>query len=190
MKIILALLHRKYVVGAPSTSTMVGNNERYNNKFWKRKMIQKNQCINILNYNELKNYKTFHLVNCIVDTIDLIGVFEVKTHLVIENCIIDNFLIHSCWFENGLILKNSIIKNYVDYQMGGHNANPIVFERNIFIEFFNFFDCQFENIIELRNNIFRKGANLLGNRGEGFENSFVSGWIDENNIGDIDIDEV
>jgi hypothetical protein len=30
----------------------------------------------------------------------------------------------------------------------------------------------------------------LGNRGEGFENSFVAGWLAENNVGDIDIDKV
>lgn len=53
--------------------------------------------------------------------------------------------------------------------MGGHNIKPIVIEGNIFTGFLSFFDCQFENVIELRNNIFEKGTNLLGNRRDGFE---------------------
>jgi hypothetical protein len=120
----------------------------------------------------------------------LIGVFELKVYLKIENCIISNFKIHSCWFVNGLLLKNSIVKNYIDYQMGGHNTQPIVIEGNVFVDFFNFFDCQFESIIKLKNNVFNKGANLLENRGEGFENNFIAGWLAENNMGNIDVNKV
>jgi hypothetical protein len=149
-------------------------------------MVRENQNIDILNQYDLKGHNTFHLINCLVNTIDLIGVFELNAHLIIENCIITNLNIHSCWFVNGLILKNSIIKNDIDYQMGGHNVMPIVIEGNVFGGFFNFFDCQFENVIEIRNNVFKKGANLLGNKGEGFENKFVSGWFAESNVGSID----
>jgi hypothetical protein len=153
-------------------------------------MVKENQNIGILNQEDLKGYNTFHLVNCIIGTIDLIGVFELNVRLVIENCIINNFKIHSCWFINGLLLKNCIIKSYVDYQMGGHNVNPIVIEGNVFVGFLNFFDCHFENRIELKNNIFIKGTNLLGNKGEGFENSFIEGWLVENNVGNIDVNEI
>lgn len=149
-----------------------------------------NQNIKLLHQEDLKGYKTFHLIHCIINTIDLIGVFELNVHLIIENCIINNLKIHSCWFVNGLLLKNCIIKNPVDYQMGGHNANPIVIEGNVFEGFFNFFDCQFEDSIKLKNNIFVKGTNLLGNKGEGFENSFVEGWHVENNVGAIDLNEI
>lgn len=153
-------------------------------------MVKENQIIELLNQEDLRDYKTFHLINCIINTIDLIGVFELNVHLIIENCIITNFKIHSCWFVNGLLLKNCIIRNYVDYQMGGHNVHIIVIEGNVFLGFFNFFDCQFENRIELKNNVFIKGTNFLGNRGEGYENSFVKGWLAENNVGRIDVNEV
>ena len=153
-------------------------------------MVKENQKIKIINQDDLKNHNTLHLINCIIDTIDFVGVFELKVHLIIEGCIINNFHIHSCWFVNGLVLKHSIVKNYIDYQMGGHNINPIVFDGNIFTDFFNFFDCQFENVIELKNNVFINGSNLLGNKGEGFENRFENGWLTENNVGDIDINEV
>ena len=153
-------------------------------------MVEKNQNIELISQDYLKSHKAFHLINCVVDTIDLIGVFELNVQLVIENCIINNFKIHSCWFVKGLILKNCIVKSYIDYQMGGHNKSPIILEGNVFIKFFNFFDCQFENTIELKNNVFVKGTNLLGNKGEGFENSFVKGWFVENNVGVINVNQI
>ena len=153
-------------------------------------MVKKNLNIRSINQDYLKTHETFYLTDCVIDTIDLIGVFELNTQLKIENCIINSLKIHSCWFVKGFTLKNCIIRGYVDYQMGGHNNNPIIIEGNIFTEFLNFFDCHFENIIELKNNVFVKGTNLLGNKGEGFENSFIEGWFIENNIGDININEV
>jgi hypothetical protein len=153
-------------------------------------MVKKNQYIEVLNQEHLKGHSTFHLINNIINTVDLTGVFELNTYLIMENCIIHNLNIHSCWFANGLLLKNCIIKNYVDYQMGGHNLKPIVMEGNVFMDFFNFFDCQFKSRIELKYNILVKGTNLLGNKGEGFENSFVEGWLVENNVGNIDLNEV
>jgi len=153
-------------------------------------MVKENQNIELINQEDLRNHNSYHLINCIIDTIDFAGVFELNVHLIIENCIINNFKIHSCWFVNGLILKNSVIINSIDYQMGGHNTNPIIIEGNVFIGFFNFFDCQFENIIRLTHNVFEKGTNLLGNKGEGFENNFEKGWYIENNVGAINVDMV
>jgi hypothetical protein len=153
-------------------------------------MVKENQILELINKEDLIDHQTFHLINCIVNTIDLTGVFDLNVYLILENCIVNNLQIHSCWFKKGFLLKNCIIKNYIDYQMGGHNVNPIIIEGNVFMEFFNFFDCQFENRIELVNNVFIKGTNLLGNRGEGFENSFVEGWLIENNLGRIDLNEV
>ena len=153
-------------------------------------MVRKDQNIEYINHTDIKCSNTVHMFNCIINTIDLIGVFELKTHLIIENCIINNFHIHSCWFLNGLTFKNSVVKNPVDYQMGGHNIKPIVLEGSVFMGFFNFFDCQFYNIIELRNNVFMRGTNLLGNKGEGFENRFERGWLVENNVGNIDLNVI
>jgi hypothetical protein len=153
-------------------------------------MVRANQHIELLSQYDLRNHSDFHLVNCIIDTIDLIGVFELKVSLIIEKCVINSLKIHSCWFVNGLILRNNVVVNYIDYQMGGHNESPIILDGNIFKGFLNFFDCQFESSIELRNNVFEKGTNLIGNKGAGFENSFISGWIAENNVGSIEVNEV
>ena len=153
-------------------------------------MVKENQHIEIVSQSDLKDYDSIHFISCIIDTIDLIGVFELKVSLTIEGCIINNLKIHSCWFTNGVVLINNLVKNYVDYQMGGHNRKPMLFEGNVFSGFFNFFDCQFEDVVELRNNIFIKGTNLLGNRGEGYENSFSKGFVVENNLGIVDADRV
>ncbi|GHV23971.1 hypothetical protein FACS1894174_10200 [Bacteroidia bacterium] len=74
--------------------------------------------------------------------------------------------------------------------MGGHNMKTILIEGNIFNEFVNFFDCQFNELIELKSNIFHKGSNILGNRNEGFKNNFKKGYINEKNIGNINLDGI
>lgn len=151
-------------------------------------MVKSMEYIAVIGREDLKGHSSFVLRNCVVGTIDLIGVFDLEVHLTIENCVVESMLIHSCWFSEGCTIKNSVIVSYVDYQMGGHNLRPIVLEGNVFNEFFNFFDCQFNDVIEVRNNIFLKGANILGNKGEGFENTFAHGCIVEGNIGSMDVD--
>ncbi len=151
-------------------------------------MVKEKEIINLLTAKNLLGTKSLSITSSVIDTIDLIGAFELETHLIIENCIIQNLNIHSCWFMNGLILKNCIITNYIDYQMGGHNVEKIILEGNLFKEFFNFFDCHFDEVLEVRNNIFLKGSNLLANRNEGYDNTFNKGYSDFNNLGIINLD--
>lgn len=151
-------------------------------------MVKEKEIINLLTTKDLLGINSLSITNSVIDTIDLIGAFELETHLIIENCIIKNLNIHSCWFINGLILKNCIITNYIDYQMGGHNMGKFILEGNLFKEFFNFFDCHFDEILEVKNNVFLKGSNLLANKNEGYENTFNKGYLDYNNLGIIDLD--
>lgn len=148
-----------------------------------------NRIVDILKYSDLDVNEPNHICNSIIKTIDF-DLFEFERNVIIEGCIIDFLHIHSCWFIDGLVLKNCIIKNYVDYQMGGHNEKPILIENNIFNEFMNFFDCQFGDIVEVKNNVFMKGSNLLGNKEEGYHNTFDKGVIEKSNIGKIDLDRV
>lgn len=150
-------------------------------------MVKEKEIINLLTTKDLLNINSLSITNSVIDTIDLIGAFELETHLIIENCIIKNLNIHSCWFINGLILKDCIITNYIDYQMGGHNMEKIILEGNLFKEFFNFFDCHFDEILEVKNNVFLKGSNLLANKNEGYENTFNKGYLDHKNLGIIDL---
>lgn len=134
-------------------------------------------------------YDDLCISNSIINTIDLVAI-DLINAINIENCIIRDFKIHSCWFRNGLVLKNNHILNCVDYSMGGHNSKPIIIEGNIFGGFVNFFDCQFLDIVEVKNNIFIKGTNLLGNQNEGYKNIFDSGIKVRDNIGRMNMDEI
>jgi hypothetical protein len=119
-----------------------------------------------------------------------IGFANINNEVTIENCIIDCLEIHSTWFTRGLNLKGNIIKNSIDYQMGGHNSCPIRIEENIFEGFFNFFDCHFEDIVFITNNVFKKGTNILGNINEGYKNTFENGFEIRNNIGNIYMNQI
>ncbi|TJZ49900.1 hypothetical protein FAZ15_22015 [Sphingobacterium olei] len=153
-------------------------------------MVIENQSITLIDEKYLSQSEVLKLSNCIIKCIDLIGCFELNTEMIIDNCIIEELNIHSCWFVKGLKMRRCIVNSYIDYQMGGHNDAPLVFDQNIFIDFFNFFDCEFNAPIVFTNNIVMKGANLLGNIGEGFENRFNNGWEANNNLGDINLNEV
>lgn len=146
-----------------------------------------NKNIELLDFSELEELNSFTIINCTIKTINF-DLFEPNFQIKIENCRIENFLIHSCWFKGGLLFKNNVVKNYIDYQMGGHNELPIILDGNIFNSFVNFFDCQFYANLEVINNTFTKGSNLLGNLEEGFKNTFNEGLIFKNNIGNIDVD--
>jgi hypothetical protein len=146
-----------------------------------------NKNIELLDFSELEGLQSFTISNCTIATINF-DLFEPNFHIKIEDCKIENFSVHSCWFKGGLLFRNNEVKNYIDYQMGGHNELPIILDGNIFNSFVNFFDCQFYNYLEVTNNTFIKGSNLLGNLEEGFKNTFNKDLIFKNNIGNIDID--
>jgi hypothetical protein len=150
-------------------------------------MVIENKILDELNSSKLGDSKSVHILHSIINTLNF-DFLESNFEIVIENCIINNFSIHSCWFVKGLTFKNNHIMNYVDYQMGGHNEMPVNITGNIFHDFVSFFDCHFENQLVLKNNLFLKGSNLLGNKDEGFANIFNSDVIIENNMGNIDLD--
>ncbi|MCS4223952.1 hypothetical protein [Sphingobacterium sp. BIGb0165] len=150
-------------------------------------MEVENQRIELIDKMYFSQDDFIKLSNCTIKCIDLIGCFELATEIVIENCIIEQFNIHSCWFVKGLTIRYSIVKGYINYQMGGHNDVPLIFDHNIFTDFFNFFDCEFNALVVFKNNIVTKGTNLLGNMSEGFENRFNAGWEVENNLGDLNL---
>jgi hypothetical protein len=133
----------------------------------------------------INNYCVF---NQILNKLEL-GFNVYLSEVIIENCLIENIQIHSAWFKKGFIFRNNIVKCDIDYQMGGHNCDQILMENNIFMGFLIFFDCHFEEKIIVRNNIFQKGANLLGNIGKGYQNLFSNGIINENNIGNLSLDK-
>jgi len=67
------------------------------------------------------------------------------------------------------------------------NITDFVLERNLFNGFFSFFDCQFEGNVIVKDNIFKKGSDLLLKEDKGFDNLFERQLIIENNIGHLDM---
>lgn len=150
-------------------------------------MTIENKKIDMFDSSDLVQCSICTISNSTIKTLNF-DLFEPNFKIVIENCKIENFLLHSCWFKGGLVFKNNQIKNYVDYQMGGHNEFPMILDGNVFNDFVNFFDCQFKSKLEVVNNNFIKGSNLMGNVEEGFKNTFGDELIVSNNIGNINLD--
>ncbi|QBR12179.1 hypothetical protein [Sphingobacterium sp. CZ-2] len=147
----------------------------------------KNQSIELIDKTYFSQNDYVKMSNCMIKCIDLTGCFELDTEIIIENCVINEFNIHSCWFVKGLTLRCCVVNGYIDYQMGGHNDVSLIFDENIFTDFFNFFDCEFNAPVIFTNNIVLEGTNLLGNIGEGYENRFNAGWNAKNNLGALNL---
>lgn len=104
-----------------------------------------------------------------------------------DSCFLNATFLYS-YFIQGLIIDNCKFHSYIDFQAGGHNLKPILIENSIFDDFVNFFDCWFKSDLAIKNNTFKKGTNLLGNRGEHFEVKFEIEPIVQDNKGAVDLD--
>ncbi|OOG75425.1 hypothetical protein [Flavobacterium sp. A45] len=146
-----------------------------------------NKILDELNSSSLNNINSLYILNSHIENLNF-DFFESNFEIIIENCIINKLSVHTCWFEQGVTFKNNHVMNYVDFQMGGHNKKIINVTGNIFHDFVSFFDCHFEDQLIIEKNIFLRGSNLLGNKNEGFANTFESEVIINNNIGNLDLD--
>ncbi|MBC5642792.1 hypothetical protein H8S77_07820 [Parabacteroides sp. BX2] len=140
----------------------------------------------LIDLNSIDNSEEIIISNSIIDEINFASLIFSKK-VCISKCIIDKFVIHSSWFEGGLNFVDNIVLSDIDYQMGGHNITDFVLERNLFNGFFSFFDCQFEGNVIVKDNIFKKGSDLLLKEDKGFDNLFERQLIIENNIGHLDM---
>ena len=125
--------------------------------------------------------------SCVINNIEW-NCFNPNFFISINNCIINKLHIYCAWFEGGFFFKNNIVKETVNYEMGGHNKKPFIMDGNVFLGFIDFFDCQFDAEVNITNNVFTKGTSLLGNKGQGFSNLFEHGYAIEGNIGKLDLD--
>lgn len=117
--------------------------------------------------------------------IDLATSFNWEQEVIIENCIVENFVavgtefkktvrlvnsyfkncnFYASYFTKGLIIDNCTFDNYLEFQAGGHNktGNPVIITNNNFKDFVNFFDCWYESEVTISKNKFHKGTNVLG----------------------------
>ena len=99
--------------------------------------------------------------NCIVEDFVAVGTeFEKMVKLVNSHFMNCNF--NGSYFKKGLIIDNCIFDNYLDFQAGGHNkiGNPVILTNNNFKDFVNFFDCWYTGEISVCGNKFNKGTNI------------------------------
>ncbi|MDL2224462.1 hypothetical protein LJB92_04025 [Bacteroidales bacterium OttesenSCG-928-M06] len=144
-----------------------------------------NQVIDNLDCTKITNKHIF-ISNSIINTLNL-DFTSYDCHISIKNCQIINLKIHSVWFKQGLLFENNIIKNKIQYEMGGHNEHSIKLINNIFCELVVFFDCHFIDKLILQNNIFCRGATVMADLSM---NTFQSGIELKNNIGDLNINQI
>lgn len=144
--------------------------------------------IKTLTFDEIKRDDVILISNCMIKSIDLLAADGFRATVVIENSIIDEVQVHSCWFTAGLVLRNCVVHGYFQYEMGGHNYRPFVMEGNVFTGFVDFSFCQFLDRVIIRDNVFMQGTNLLGNRGEKAEVKFETAPEVDGNAGRMDVD--
>lgn len=147
-----------------------------------------NQYIKRMDSNSIQPCLTesLSLCNCIIGVLDF-NALKFVNKVVIKNCVINELIIYCTWFDGGLTFVNNIVSSDINYEMGGHNNNEIIFLGNVFNGFFGFFDCHFNECIILKNNIFVKNSDLLVKENNGFDNIFLKGVVLENNIGRLDV---
>lgn len=126
------------------------------------------------------------LEHCVIHVLDL-STIEFHGKVTIRNCIIDKLNLHCTWFAEGLEFMGNIVMSDIDYQMGGHNNDVMVISDNIFHGFFDFFDCHFENQLNVENNIFMKGTDLILRENKGFDNYFHGELVLSSNIGKLNV---
>ena len=124
------------------------------------------------------------LERCVIHVLNL-STIEFHGKVTIRNCVIDKLNLHCTWFAAGLDFTGNVVISDIDYQMGGHNNDVMVISENVFHGFFDFFDCHFEERLNVENNIFLKGTDLLTRENKGFDNYFNGGVVLSGNIGQL-----
>lgn len=123
----------------------------------------KNQILPIFRVSDLEN-ESITIKNSYINKIDLAFTRFEYSNLVITGCTIGKLFLHTAWFSKGFVLSNCVIEEEFNYEMGGHNEEPIV----------------------IKNNIFCKGTNILIDFHTGANNSFAKSTRINNNLGELD----
>jgi hypothetical protein len=107
--------------------------------------------------------------------------------VVLTRCDIGRAQFFAAYFLAGLSIRQCTFSGKVDFQCSGHNrgGSLVHLEDNVFDQFVNFFDCWYEGPFEARKCDFKKGTNLLGNRGQPFEVRFNVEPVLADNSGNV-----
>ena len=81
----------------------------------------------------------------------------------LKDCIVDKFDVYATFFNNGFEITNNIFNKHVPFCDATHglSGGQMNLSGNIFNNFVDFHDASFKSKIEIRNNNFIQGTNLL-----------------------------
>ena len=117
--------------------------------------------------------KPIVLNNCEFYDLDL-SMIQYKYPVVLSKTIFHKVSFYGSYFLKGIIIKDCNFNSLVDLMHGGHNSEESKFSliNNTFEDFVDFEDSWFQGPIELVQNRFNKGTNLLldGQLGVTFDN--------------------
>ena len=144
-------------------------------------MIIDSKTIDLIDPDFIKMNEEIIIQNSIIELLDLSSL-EFNNKFTISHCHIGEIRLRSTWFLKGFELVNCIIRDKIQFEMGGHNKKPIRIEGNVFMNLFVFFDCWFMSDVNVINNIFIKGCTLRNTY-----NTFDCKLNCTSNIGDMDV---
>jgi hypothetical protein len=127
--------------------------------------------------------------NCYVEKLESEAVnFNGKVQF--ENSEFESCSFSFAYFNQGFSIQRCVFRTYLDFQCGGHNSlnNWITIKNTTFSDFVNFFDCIYNGPVEISQNDFQKGSNLLGNLNQSFNVQFDIIPLIEGNKGRLNID--
>jgi hypothetical protein len=137
---------------------------------------------------DLKYLNKVEIINCQVEF------FSAATMIFAEITILKDSHFFNCtfnfaYFLKGLTIDNCKFDSYLDFEGGGHNDKESIFLilNSKFDEFVNFCDCWFIGNVQILNNTFTKGTNILGNIKKPCGVEFDRSYLVEDNIGNIDV---
>ena len=145
--------------------------------------------IDLTNYLDDSNKFSIIIDNSVIDELIASGV-NFSKQVILRSSAFKRSEFLFTYFLGGLLIKDSTFDSYLDFQCGGHNQlqAPIEILNNEFNDFVNFFDCIYNGPVTIKNNEFKKGTNILGNKGKAFETQFDLEPEISDNRGPVDID--
>jgi hypothetical protein len=129
------------------------------------------------------------LQHCRLDHLDAVMV-QFRRPVVLRHVRIGRADFSFAYFLQGLLLEDCIVDSYLDFQAGGHNQPgfPLQLRRNSFHGFVNFFDCWYRGPVQVEDNRFAQGTNLLG-QPENYPVTFDVPLLIAGNVGRLDHDD-
>jgi len=118
--------------------------------------------LNNIECNTIKHHTPIIIENCIFKSLRLSD-STFNYPIVFKHCEFGACDFSMNYFKKGFSISNCVFHEIVNFSFGWHNDadSPIQIKNTRFKDYVNFFDCQFGGSVELTNNYFKSGTNIL-----------------------------